>query len=82
MCLQKIFEIDIFRSDSESALQNTAHKTVYEIDFEKIPKTGPPYGDNRPSKFETEEATPPQLRKNALENVVKFFFVQRRHFQN
>ena len=37
------FEIDIFRSDLESTPQNTAYKPIYEIDFEKTPKTGPPY---------------------------------------
>ena len=39
----KCFEIDIFRSHSESAPQNTANKPVYEIDFEKSPKTRAPY---------------------------------------
>ena len=36
------FEIEFFRLDSESAPQNTAYKPVYEFDFEKNLKTGPP----------------------------------------
>ena len=44
--MARIFlEIDIFESDSKSARQNTTYKLVYEIDFEKNAKTGPPYHD-------------------------------------
>ena len=40
---QKIFEIDIFGSHSEFVPQKTLYKLVYEINFEKSSKTGPPY---------------------------------------
>ena len=41
--ISKFSKFIFFSCDSESAPQKTAYKPVYEIDFEKNPKTGPPY---------------------------------------